>query len=522
MPRYQSQPVSMRPIASTRGQLFGSLASRLSAFSEQVSDELDVEMAKKAKEKGLIDAQGKTEITLRDGSTIADEAWNQGAIASHMSAVKLDINDNLSRIAAESTRDPEGYAVKAKAYSKGLLSGVPDGIKPIVQDELASIILKSGQKISSDLTSFNRDQDAATISTGIDLYRTDGENAAKEGDVDAATDAQLKAHALTNRMEAAGMITHKSAEIQRNNITRDIEDQVIYGAFEREMNAGRGVKHIERFKKLKRLGDRDPDYRKKMVSTMLGMMQKDHQADDAQRKRDDAARKARYRKGERKVASLDLEGALIPEHLQKMLDNDELDPKVADKYKKNAFASGPEFSDQIAVNEYKADLLGTTEFDIQTDPRLSRPDKMELIGDRRALEDDKGNWKGTQNGREGARRINHAFGIIKGAMGVKITPEKAQRAGMVLTRYFNEVENTPVEEREVKSIEVADRLVKEVNNEILIKDLDSIRERLNKATYQTEEQIKAAELGSEEEKTQIILLNRKLRRIERLEREIGQ
>ena len=136
-------------------------------------------------------------------------------------------------------------------------------------------------------------------------------------------------------------------------------------------------------------------------------------------------------------------------------------------------------------------------------------------------QEDKGNWKGTQNGREGSRRINSAFGIVKGT-GQRVTQEKAQRAGMVLTRYYNEINALPIEEREVRSVEIADKLVKEVNGEIIVKDLEKARDRLLKAPYQTEEQIKDADLGSEEEKMQIIQLNRKIRRIERLERESGQ
>ena len=152
--RYQPQLINQQPVQSNKPQLFQSLAQRLSEFSTQQQNELDREMQKKAKEQGLIDAQGEKKLTLRDDSTIAGAAWNEGAIASHLSAVKLDITDNLTRIATDSKRDPAGYAVKAHAYSKGLLEGVPEGVRPMVQDELSTIILKSGSKISADLLSF--------------------------------------------------------------------------------------------------------------------------------------------------------------------------------------------------------------------------------------------------------------------------------------------------------------------------------------------------------------------------------
>lgn len=518
---YQSQMLREQPIESNAPQLFQSLASRLKAFTHQRQNELDAQIQKKGKEQGLIDAQGKTAITLRTGETIADEAWNQGAITSHMAAVKLDITDNLTRIQAENTRDPAGYAVSARGYSQGLLEGVPEGIRPAVQDELSSIILKQGTKITADRNTFERNQHLAQTSTAVDLYRTEGENHAKEGDAEAATEAQLKAIELTNSLEVAGLLDPKSAEIQRNDITRDIEDQIIYGAFARDMDKGKGLQYISRFNKLKALGDRDPDYRKEMSDKMVGMIKDSHTIDADKRKAAEAARKELWRNGERIVANLDLEGALTIEHLQGMVEDGTLDPKVAAKYKQAAMLDGPEFSDQIAINEIRADILSTSDFDIQTDPRISREDQQKLIEERRSIEEDKANWRGTQNGREGARRINQAFGIIKG-VDTRISKEKAQRAGMVLTRYFNEVESLPLEERELKTIEISDRLVKEVNNEIFVADLDKAKNRLADAPFQTEEQIKAADLGSEEEKTQIIQLNRKLKRIERLERQIGQ
>jgi hypothetical protein len=519
--RYQPRLTSQTSVQSNSGELFQTLSQRLKAFNNQEANELDIEMAKKAKEQGLMDAQGRTDIKLRDGTTIADENWNTGAIASHLSAIKLDITDNLTRIEGESSRDPGGYAIKAKAYSQGLLEGVPPQMQPLVKDDLAAIILKSGNKIQSDLNTFDRNQHAAKTSTAIDLYRVEGENYAKEGDIFNATDAQIKATELTNKLESAGLLTPAAAEVQRNNITRDIEDQVVYGGFDRAMVDGKGIKYISNFKSLKEFGDRDPDYRKKMVNTMIGMLGKNHEAADAETKRNNLARKERHRKGEQEVASLYLEGALITEHLQQLIEDDEISSKVAKGYFKASKLDGPEFSDQIQVNLLQEDLLKTTEFEIQSNPDISRVDKNKLVEQKRDLEADTANWRNTQSGSEGARRINQAFGIIKG-VDTRISKEKAQRAGTVLTRFYNEIEALPLEERELRSIEVSDRLVKEVNGEIIVEDLQKARDRLTKAPYQTLKQIEDADLGTEENKIQIIQLERKLKKIERLEAERGQ
>ena len=108
MTDYQSRLVREDTPTSQTPRVFESLAQRLHAFSNKQQDVLDVQMAKKAKQKGLVDAQGKTDITLKTGETIADENWNAGAMTSHYAALKLDIADNLERISAENP-DPETY-----------------------------------------------------------------------------------------------------------------------------------------------------------------------------------------------------------------------------------------------------------------------------------------------------------------------------------------------------------------------------------------------------------------------------
>lgn len=516
--RYQSRLISAQPVQSNSPQLFQSLASRLSAFSEQEETRLDQAVAKKAKEKGLIDAQGKTSITLRNGDTIADNAWNEGAIASHVSAVKLDMFENLSRIEAESPRNPEAYAAKAQAYSSGLLQGVPDNIKPLVQDELAETILKSSVKIRSDLVTFQREQHDSQMSTAQDLYQTQAENAAKEGDVQTAFDSHEKAIGLVDSRERAGMIDAKTAETARRNITRETEDSAIYGEMAREIQKGRGGAFIKKFRKMKSFGDRDPEYRAKMEKQMVSMMKESHAIEDAELAADTAARKGRWIQGERVATNLLFEGQLNEQKIKDMVKNDELDPSIGRTYMK-AQSQGPEFSDGVSLIKYKANLLGYTESQIMTDGTLTFDDRRKLVDEHRKLREDKFNWRATQEGREGARRITSAFGIIKGVAGARTTKEDAQRAGMALTRYYDEMENIELEQRGSMAVITADNIVKDINMEIREKDLDKNRDKLSKRKYQTVEDIEAADIGDEEKKTEINQLNRLLKRIKRLESE---
>jgi len=524
--RYQSRLTNQQSVRSNAPQLFQSLTQRLSAFQQQEENRLDQEVARKAKEKGLIDGQGKTVITLRDGDTIADRAWNEGATASHVSAIKLDMFENLSRIESESARDPVAYETKAKAYSEGLLEGVPDRIKPLVQDELAQAIVKAGAKISSELRTFQREQHDASISTAVDLYKTESMNAAKEGEIEIAANSYDKAITLTNSRELAGMLDPKAAETLRRDITRDIEDAGVYGGMAKAIQEGKAVQYINNFKKQKQFGDRDPEYRKKMELEMVKMMKDSHAIEDAELARDAAERTARWVQGERTATDLLLSGNLTDDRIQDMVRNDQLDPQIGRTYI-SAQAEGPAFSDGVAMVGYKADLLSFTESEIMTDKRLKMSDRIQILDEHRKLTEDKSNWRSTMEGREGARRINASLGIVKGVQGIRVTQDDARRADLALTRYFNEVNMLPLEERRVKAPEIADNLVKEIKGEVSTKKLNKAKEKQfefkdsdgKTVIYTSIEEIENADLGSEETKDYIRQFNLRQRKIERLENE---
>jgi len=517
MPRYQGQLSNLQPVRSNAPQLYQSLSQRLTAFSESEETELDRVMAKKAKEKGLIDAQGKTAITLRDGNTIADNAWNEGAVASHVSAVKLDMFENLSRIEAESARAPEAYAAKAHAYSKGLLEGIPPNVRPLVQNELAETVLKSGMKIQSDLRSFQREQHDASITTATDLYQTQAENAAKEGDIMGAVEAHEKAIALIESRELSGLLKPDAAETARRNLTREVEDAGVYGEMGRAITEGRGGAYIREFNSKKSFGDRDPEYRAKMEKQMVSMMKEAHDIDDDQRKREDDERKALWRKSEQELTDLALNNNLTTGALQKYSSEGSADPKVLLKFQKPAASVGPAVSEGHALLAYKLDVLRYSELEIVTDKRLSQEDRASLIEGRRGLEKDKGNWRNSPEGKESVRRISFAFKIPPGADLSKIKDEELNRADFALTQFYNEINQLPLEERQMKSVEVANRIVKDVNAEAADKILADLRARLAAKPYQTIEEVDAADINDVEKDAQRKIIRKYLKKIKETE-----
>jgi len=472
----------------------------------------------KAKAQGLVDGQGRKLLTLKTGDTIAEQSWNAGAVVSHMAAVKLDIDENLTRIAAESDRDPVAYKEKAKAYSSGLIENLDPSLQPGVQDEVSQTILDKLQVIEEDERTFIREQQTENTLGAIDAYETEALNQALSGELDKALAAQEKSSLFIDTAEATGLITPKVAETRRKAINRNIEVEMIKGEFTRQMKAGGARKFLDLFAKQKAISDFTPDDRRKLQKELIGMMGKEQQLEADALKAERDARKERWRRGLRKVSLLRASGELTADTLSEMVKNDQLDPDDESKFRSGALRGGPEVSDGMVINLFREDLLNVSDADIWASGDLTDKDKQTLIEEKQTLEDDLGNWRNTQTGREGTRRINEAFGI-KAGVDTRPSAEKVRQAGNVLTRYFDEVESLPLEERGIKSLEIANTLVRQVRGEDTDNAITKARQKLEDLPFKSEEEIDASDLGSAEKHAAKGILIRKQRRLERLEAE---
>lgn len=244
---YQSQMLREQPIESNAPQLFQSLASKLRAFTSQQQNELDREMQKKAKEKGLIDAQGKTTITLRDGQTIADEAWNVGAISSYTAAVKLDVADNLTRIGMDNPDDPEAFEEAAKGYAQGILEGADESIRPAIQDMLSTNILKGTLSAEKNRRTKERAEQASTLEESLGLSMQKSVDLAESGDLEGMLESINQAYSDIESLEAGGFLTPKQAGKRRTEISQSTDKAVVMGQFNDARRAGKGDEFLTKF-----------------------------------------------------------------------------------------------------------------------------------------------------------------------------------------------------------------------------------------------------------------------------------
>jgi len=495
-PNFQGVAPAAQAGRSNLPQVLGSLTQRLRAFNAREEDRLDQIMAKKAKEQGRIDAQGRTAITLRTGETIADNAWNEGATASYAAAVKLDLTENLTRIHSQNALDPVGFKKSAKAYSAGIIKNADPAIRPYIEDEVASSILAIDSKINAEVNSLNRKNHAAQMDNGIQLYESDAANKAASGDIEGATEAQMMAQALIDSQVNAGMIEPKVAEKRKTDLQKGLDKEILLSAFQDAIENGASTQFLMNFAKQKEVGLFTPDERRDIQAEMLSNMSKYQKSLTANEDMEETLREGLWDDTENTAALMYVEGNLSSAWIKQQVLSGTIDPKIAKAYTTLADETGPRKSDWDTYSWYEMNLLSASKWDIMKDPALSHDDRRALVKERDQLEQDTENWRSTQNGKEAVERINRGLKIPTGMNIRMLSKDEIEAQGNALTELYNTVQTLPLTEREAKAIEVADKIVSRFDVSKLEKEIEA-SERLikDRIKFRTFDEIDASDLG---------------------------
>jgi len=466
---------------SNRSQVYDALASKLQGFKSQLDQRLDEEARAQGLAAGRASGFDAEAIEMPDGSTISGAAFREGANTSHLAAVKLDINENLSRIAGQTAGDPDAFMNRVSGYQNGLLEGTSPEVRPIALQEIAYASSKIEQKFRADAAQRDRDEQSAIVETGLSSIETEALNAARGGD---ETDVEKSSQQYLDMMfkaENSGLFPAGETVKRVNALQSAMLEEVYLGSFDRELAAGRGVEFMADFHKNK---DFSPETRAKLAAKMVSSMSAKHKIADAEDKLESDERRQLHEETERDITLQALNGTLTTEVLKAHLEDDSIDPGFARTMDKVASAQGVLHDDDAVKLDYNLDLLAVPERTIAEDERLTRDTRMALISDRRALEDDAGNWRRTQNGSEATRRIKAEFGMVDGLI-AQLDPEKAKRAGRALTSLYEQVEMLPLEQRAGQAVAISNQIIKDLKLGDSVEDLRFVNERLGKMKYQT-------------------------------------
>jgi hypothetical protein len=506
-------------------ETYQQLFNTLQGFKQQAHKELDIRARKEGLKAGREAALGKVDdVVLPEGGTISADAFREGANMSHMAAVKLDIAENMARIKAEAGNDVMLFQAKVEGYRKGLLNGTTEDVRPLAFEEIEVLGSKLSSEIRSHVAKLDRDEQAAQVESGLELLETELLNAALNGSEADMVRTNAQYRFMLEKAENAELIPAGDTIRRTDEIYKKMNENVYIGSFDAALENNRGVEFLETFVDTKDKTMKPAD-KEALLSTMITRMNRRQSLENEQDEMDKKVRTEAYRNTERDVTLQALEGTLVPETLINHLKNDTIQPSFARTMEKVSKAQGVSIDDDQVKFSYAVDLLAVDEHEIATDERLTRDTRLQLIVDRRKLEEDAGDWRRSQNGSEAVRRIKAEFGMVDGLI-AQLDPEKAKRAGRALTTLYEQVENLPLEERAVKAIDLSDEIIRKLNLSDMQQDLRDMKEGLNKLQYRSsvelDQAIEAGDVGGHEAK----VLRRKIQNyeseIQRLERETAK
>ncbi len=517
-PEY-TQTVGYQPsyLGSGSETSYNALAKTLSKWSGVVQKEREITAKEEGFAAGKVAGNKKNDVLLPDGGSIREDSFIAGANAAHLAAVKVDINQNLSRIKSEANGSPELYESKVAGYKKGLLEGTTADVSPLAAQEIDYESTKIYSSLVSKKMEQARKNQAAQVELGLEVIQTEGLNAANESDEKGLLKSLSEYSTLLQQAEDSNLIPAGSRVKRLGEYTKTLRAGVYIGEFGRALDSGKAVPYIIDFDKSKNK-EFTPKEREEIVATMIGKMNQTQSLAKKEITLDNDARKVRYAETATEATILALEGNLDPGYLVDKLKSDSINPTLARTLEKTAKAKGVKIDDAAQVLEYALDLLDYSEQDIAIDNTLTRETRLKLIKDRRSLVEDKGNWRNSQSGREAVRRIKAEFGMVNGLI-AQLNPEVAKKAGRVLTSLFETIEALPLEQRISEAVKIADVLIEEIKKEdieIKIKDKEKI---LLNLPYPTIELLDAAGLGKFEDGVNRSKLLRIMGDIERLKSE---
>ena len=237
--RYQrSEAAQAVPTSKAEANNLQSLAERLRQFSERQFDREAKQAAFEGEQAGQLAGSGKIGgVDLSDNSTIRSRAFNQGARLSHAAAIKVDINENISRLKMENPYDVAAFTEKAAGYKKGLLSKVDSGLYALAEADLNTAISNGTIRIGEDFMKMEQKNQVATIQKGVAVAEELILQLSAAGDIEGAEDQM--AQILTALQEGVALnlpgLDQAFVDDYMMKLSELSDSELILGTFKREL-----------------------------------------------------------------------------------------------------------------------------------------------------------------------------------------------------------------------------------------------------------------------------------------------
>jgi hypothetical protein len=416
--------------------------------------------------------------------TAYGRAYNDAATRSYAIKSEIAADEAATRLEQEAGNDPEMFRQTFGARRDKTIKEAPPEARAVLGEVYDRRMAVSMNRIITAQAAEMKERDLADLSEGIarstdrvaQLRASDDPVAAEQAD-----EEELKLEMLIQGGQNDGTLSNTAAGIVRTQVSRSITAQTVLQRFEREMQDPRGspIKFIERLKESNKTNEAmSPEEEEKLVDGLFSTLAEKLRLEQMRRALEGDEEEGRYAAGDREATGLLLSGQLTIGKLSQMNADDTLAPAVQ-RALRNELMEGGDRPDDARERFYvETTLLENTEEEIARNGRLSWDTRRELIGKHRELS---ATWRGSQQAREGAERIDRALGIVPGSLDAKtLSDDKKRQRERALTEWYDKVDALPPQERQAAAIVAAEEITERVIRGNTNAKLEAARRRLDK------------------------------------------
>lgn len=463
-----------------------SLANSLKSFSDQSSSLLGGLRSQQGQREGAA-AGAAGAPQFRDGAralTAYGEAYNNSALRSYAVRAEADAEDQAARLETEAANDPEHFRTTFGAVRDTTVKNAPEMARPALNELYGRRLAEGVSRLSRAQAVDLRNSARKDTSEGIDRQTDRIANLLAEdnpANEERIAEEQVKLQMLVDGAVNDGTLSKVEGSALHVGAMREVTKRTVLARFQKELDNPYGdpVKFIKRFKEANKTSEAlPPEEEQKLEDGLLGELRERNALDAASRAQMNAEEQARFAAGDKEATSDLLAGRLTQQKLLSMTEQDQLRPETARTLRNELTSGSAAKSDPQTLFSYETDLLNRSEDEIREAPGLTWDDRSKLILKRREWEH---GWRTTQEGREGADRIDRALGITPGIMS-QVLPEPQRKAReRALTDWYTAVDALEPGERQKALIPQAEEVIGRVirsNNSLELERLRARRSQI--------------------------------------------
>ena len=508
--------------AARLADVFTQFEQQANAFGGELRTQKGQEQGALAGEQKADGSMPKDEPLMKSGLrtlTNYGKAFDNAALRSYTIRAEADAQETAARLEVEAANDPDKFGAKFGAVRDEVLKNAEPGLRAALSEVYQRHLGAGVARLQTARSLEVRAEQRATTAEGI-ARSVDSIGQLRASDDPAsfvqAEEEDLKLNLLIDGAVNDGTLSVTEGQALKVDAFRSVVKSTVVARFAREFDSPYGdpVGFIERLREANKTSEALPPAEEaKLQDDLLAELRERNAMRSAKVSAQDGARQLRYLEGDRTATAALLSGSLSQRQLLKMVEADTLDPSDARTLLNQLHSGDPGNSDPRELFSVETNLLSESEEDIRSNEDLSWSDRSRLLLKRR---EEAAGWKGSQQAKEGADRIDRALGIAPGVMRKALDPEEAKQRESALTEWYNAVDALPEDERQTKAIEIAEQVTQRVIKTNARNEVEQIRGRVesirarygdleklstkNRATYDAEMKLQQDRLREAEQR----------------------